>query len=283
MAKKQYEIISAVLLILFIVVGLEYVSASRETGSGRKLLNIELPMEQAVREVEVSIWETSNAIFYYMVEPSAISLEEYKKQLKDVENFMTKYNALTETAQEKQMVEKFQTMWTDSVAKAEEIIVLRDKMKVLHENTWDAVQAAGDVIHYKVQTAFIEGLPDLLEKEKAMREVEASIWEAINATNYYIHSQFDKPRREYPRQLEDVAEFWGKYKSLNVTSAEEPYIKEFETNWEIAVKLMNECYSLSDELKQKYLAYWESVHASDDVIDFDFQEHLKKRIEVITK
>lgn len=280
MTSNNYKIIVAVLVVIIIAGGIFGYSAINKYKTGvRKIVDVELPMEQAVREVEVSVWETANSIFYYMVEPSAVSLEEYKKQLKDVENFMAKYATLVDADQEKQIIAKFQNIWTDSVTKAEELIKLRDKMKELHEKAWDAVHEADDVIDYKIQIAFIEGMPDLIEKEKAVREVEVSIWEAINATNYYIHRQFDKPQREYPHQLEDVTEFWGKYKSLNITPAEEPLIKEFDADWNLSVKLMNECCSLADELKQKHLAFWESVHAADDVIDFEIQECLKKRIE----
>jgi len=282
MANAKFRIISGVLLLVLIAVGLQYVSVSKEIEATRKVLDVELSMEQAVREVEVSIWETANAVFYYMLEPSAISLEEYKKQLKDVEDYMAKYDALVDTAPEKRMVEKFLTLWTDSVAKAEELIELRDKMKVLHEKAWDAAYELDDIIDYKIQSAFVEGLPDLMDKEKVVREVEVSIWEAINATNYYIHRQFDKPQREYPKQLDDVAEYLEEYKLLDITPAEKTHIKEFEANWTLTAELMNECYSLSDELKQKYLAFWEAMHAADDVIDFDFQEHLKNRIEIIT-
>lgn len=283
MKNNKYKIVSAVLLITVIAVGLRYFAVSKEVDAAKKVVAVELPMEQAVREVEVSVWETANSIFYYMVEPSAISLEEYKKQLKDVENFMAKYDALVDTEQEKQMVAKFQNMWTDSVTKAEELIKLCDKMEELHEKAWDAVHKTDDVINYKIKVAFVEGLPDLMEKEKAMCEMMYSIWEAISATHYYIHRQFDTPHREYRHQLEDVTEFWGKYKSLNITPAEEAVIKEFDDNWDLSVKLMNECHSLADELGQKYLAFWESVHAADDVIDFEIQECLKKRIEKTTK
>ena len=280
MASNNYKIIVAVLVVVIIAGGIfGYSAVNRGKTAARKVVDVELPMEQAVREVEVSVWETANAIFYYMVEPSAISLEEYKKQLKDVENFMAKYNALVDTEQEKQIVAKFQNMWTDSVTKAEELIKLRDKMKELHEKTWNAVHDADDVIDYKVQVAFVEGLPDLIKKEKAVREMEAGIWEVIGATNYYIHRQFDKPQRAYSKHLEELSEFWGTYKGLNITPAEKPFLEEFDNKWNLSVKLMNECHSLADELKQKYLAFWESVHAADDVIDFEIQEYLKKRIE----
>ena len=280
MSSNNYKIIMVVLVVIIIAGGiLGYSAINKYKTDVSRIVNVELPIEQSVREVEVSVWETANSIFYYMVEPSAVCLEEYKKQLKDVDNFMAKYAALVDTEQEKQVIAKFHNMWNDSVAKAEELIQLRDKMKELQEKAWDAVHETDDVIDYKIQVAFVEGLPDLIEKKKAVSEVEVGIWDAINTTNYYIHRQFDKPQREYSKLLEDVTEFWGKYKSLNITSAEKPLIKEFDDNWNLSVKLMNECYSLADELKQKYLVFWESVHAADDVIDFEIQEGLKKRVE----
>lgn len=61
MENVKYKIISAVLLIIVIVGILRYFSVSKEIDAARKVLDVELPMEQAVREVEVSVWETANA------------------------------------------------------------------------------------------------------------------------------------------------------------------------------------------------------------------------------
>lgn len=280
MAKNKMAGILAVLLVVVIVGGaLGYLAVSKRESATRGVLEKELPMEQAVREVEVSIWETANSIFYYTAEPSAMALEEYKKQLKDVEEFMNKYKALIDTEEEKKMVAKFEGMWADCVSRAEELIKLRDKIAEVEEKAWDTVHEADDVIDYKIQVAFVEGIPDLVEKERAVREVEVSIWEAINATNFYLYKRSDKARREFPTQLDDIDEFWGKYKKLNITSTEKPFIKEFEDLWNSAVEKMQECFSLSDEMAEKELAFWESIHEADDVIDFEIQEHLKKRIE----
>lgn len=278
MATNKMTGILAVLLAITIIGGtLGYLGIIREKSEIGKALNVEMSMEQAVREVEVSIWETANSIFYYMLEPSAVSLEEYKKQLKDVEEFMTRYKALIDTEEEKSMVVEFEKAWTDSVSKAEALLKLRDKMKGLHEKTWDAVHEADDVIDYKIQPIFIEGLTDLIAKEKAVREVEASIWEAINAINYYSYRQSDKSKREYHSQLKDVDEFWEKYKKLNITPSEEGHINEFEDKWDRSVELMNECHVLADELKEKYNTFWNSIHEADDVIDFDIQVNLEKK------
>ena len=278
---KVAWILSALLPVVIVIAMIGYLDVKKEKDILDKVLAVELPMEQAVREIEVSIWESTNAIFYYMTDPSATSLSEYRKQLKDVEAFMLKYKSFIDTVEEKKMLEKFEKMWIVTVFQAEELLKLRNKMTELQEKLWDTVYITDNVIDFEVQHAFVKEPPDQMEKEKAVREVKVSIWEAINATNYYIHSQSDKPKRVFPSQLTDVNVFWGKYKKLNIIDAEAPHIIKFEKTWHHSAALMKECYTLTDELNNKFLAFWESVHKLDDVIDFEIQEYLKKRINIL--
>ncbi len=140
------------------------------------------------------------------------------------------------------------------------------------------VHETDDIIDYKLQAAFDAGSSELLKKEKAVREIEVSIWEAINATNYYVYRQFDKPKREYPNQISDVEEFWGAYKNLKLTPPEKSHVAEFEASWKKAVDLMNKLYKDAEKLTAAQSLFWEAVHKTDDVIDFEIQAHLAKRI-----
>ncbi len=272
------------LLVVVIAGGvLGYSHLSRESAGARKILDIEMPMEQAMREVEVSIWETANAIYYYLVYPSVTSLEEYKSQLKDVEKFKTIYKHLIDTDEETKMVAKFENMWADSVSKAGELVELRDRMTELVDETWDTVHTADDIIGYKIQASFVKGVPELLEKEKNISEVNESIWEVFSAHGYYLYKHSEKAKKEFTEQLVNVDEYWGNYKKLTLTAVEEPYIEEFESSWKHAVELMKECQMLSDELREKELVFWETVHGTDDVVDFEIQEQMKKRIRTAGK
>jgi len=271
----------ALISALMIGVGMGAFQLGKSNAGTKMVLSKELPMEQAIREVEVSIWETANAVFYYMVDPQETALEEYKKQLKDVETFMAKYGDLIDSEEEKRIAAKFNGMWADVVKKAEKLIWARDQMTENQEKAWGAVHEVDDILDFNVQPAFIPGLPDLLEKEQAVREVEVSIWEAMSAVHYYAYRQFDKPKREYPGQLEDVEEFWGKYKKLQITPAEKPHLKKFDDAWAEAVQSMGDVFRHVDELKAEFLDFWEAVHVVDDIIDFEIQEHLKKRISQI--
>ncbi len=282
MADKKSILVG--LLITIIIVGIfGYYIASREKRRIDRIIEIEMQMEQLVRELEVSVWETANAVFYYLVEPSKTAAEEYNKQLGDVKNFTAKYKDLIVSEEEKEMVAKFERVWADSVSRSRRLIELRDELAEVAVATWDAVHQIDAIIDYKIQPAFVQGIPDLVEKEKAVREVEAGIWEAISATNQYLNNRSHRAQRELLTQLEDVNEFWEKFQKLNRISAKEPHIREFENLWIDAVVRMKKCISITNELKDKELAFWESIYAVDDIVDFEIQTHLDKRIKKVTK
>ena len=251
MEDKKTGILAGLLVVVIVAGAVGYLNLAKKKIEIGKVLLVEMSMEQSVREVEVSIWETSNAIFYYMSKPSKTALEEYKKQLVDVEEFMAKYNALANSEEEKKIAAKFEEMWADSVSKAEELIKLRDKLEEVENATWDSISDADDVIDYEIRVALVEGLPGLIEKTRAVCELNGSMCEVFNAANRYIHSGSEKAKREFSDQLKESNEFWERYKVLDITTVEEPYIKKFENRWNRAGELMKECIVLADELEQK--------------------------------
>ncbi len=97
-----------IFILLLIGTGFGAFFFGKNTGAekAQSLLAQELPMEHAIRGVEVSVWKTSNALYYYMVRLSKTSLEEYRHQLADVNEFMTKYKNLLETDEEKAVAPK---------------------------------------------------------------------------------------------------------------------------------------------------------------------------------
>ena len=278
MPDKKTSFFIGLLTAVIIVSILGFYIVAREKNRIAKEMKIELQVEHLVREIEVSVWETANAVFYYLVKPSKTAAEEYRKQLGDVKDFTAQYKNMIVSEEEKQMLAKFEQLWSDTVFRSDRLIELRDEIAGLTEEVWNALHKIDDVIDYKIQPAFVEGIPQLVEKEKAVREVEVGIWEAANATTLYLIERSEKAERKLLHQVNNVNGFWSIYKKLYRSSAQESHIKEFENSWSKAVNLMKKCITLAAELKDKELEYWEAVHATDDVVDFKIQIHLKKRI-----
>ena len=48
--------------------------------------------------------------------------------------------------------------------------------------------------------------------------------------------------------------------------------------WHRSAQSMRQCVSLADQIQKKRTAFWNAVHEADDIIDFQIQIHLGKRL-----
>ena len=175
-----------ILLLIGVGFGAFFFGKNKGAEKAKSLLEQELPMDRALGEIEEGIMGASNALFYYMVHPSKTSQEDYKHYLAEVNEFMSKYKKLIETDEERAVAKKFDNSWKQVMSKAEALFQARDEFQKTQEKAWDMIHEADDIVDYKLQPALLPGSPDLMKKEKAVREIEVSLWEALNATNYYV-------------------------------------------------------------------------------------------------
>ena len=253
-----------------------------------KLRKIELPMEQNVREVEVSIWEAIHAANAYHLTGAAEYGELYHRQVADVENFSGRYFALTDTAEEQRMNEEFVRMWGEAKALGESLIEVTTKEREATERFYESVDAADEVIDAAIQPAFSASDPNLLAKEQAIREVEVSIWEAIHAEQQYAGLTGDilkggqtkvSFRELMEKQFRDVEEFWAKYKEVAQSESEAKPIRDFELAWDAAVSAGRSSMSFHVEGEEKFDLLYKQIDALDDVIDLKMQRFIESRIE----
>jgi len=270
------------------------------------LKTTELPMEQALREVEVGIWETNHAADSFRLSGSNFYKELYYKQIEKVEEFLPQYANLTDTEEEKQFLKEFQILWEDAKVSGNKMIELAEKQKSAEDAFFVNVDEADDVIDFEIQGKWKPTDPYILEKEQAVREVEVSIWEAIHAGQQftglsgnivrggqkYLGNARDAAKRGadaslvkgdfadlMERQFEDVEKYWTLYKSLPLESIEKEAIKEFDRYWEQAVKAGREVVSLYDQSEEQFNTLFTKIKQADNVIDFKMQEFIQKRIE----
>ena len=268
------------------------------------LRTVELPMEQNLREVEVSIWEAIHAADSFRLTGHEFYEELYNKQIGDVDEFYTKYQALTDTDEEKKYIEEFNTLWEEAKTAGNKIIELTKKQKAAEEEFFINTDEADDVIDFAIQSKWSPDAPNLLAKEQAVREVEVSIWEAIHAGQQYLGLAGDIVRggQKYlgmnitvaaakaslvkgdfkammEKQFEDVDEFWTKYKALPHEDFEATAIQDFDGFWEKAVIAGREVVSLHDQTEEQFNILFEKVDKADEVLDFKMQEFIQKRIE----
>ena len=270
------------------------------------LRSIELPMEQNLREVEVSIWEMIHAADSYRFTGNKSYEELYHMHIGDVEEFLPAYQALTDTDEEKKYIEEFSILWEEAKMAGSKMIELTREQKAAEEKFFINVDEADDVLDYAIQSKWSTEDSNLLAKERAVREVEVSIWEAIHAAQQYlgIAENIKRGEQKYiglevdaakaaakaslvkgdfnilmEKQFEDVEEFLTKYKNLPLEDFENSAIQEFEDFWQQAIAAGREVVSLNKQAQEQFHTLYEKVDKADDVLDLKMQVFIQERIE----
>jgi methyl-accepting chemotaxis protein len=254
------------------------------------LRNVELPMEQNLREVEVSVWEMIQAANSFRLTGDDIYEKLYNNQIGDVEEFFPKYVDLTDTEEEQEYIDEFNSFW-DGAKEAGKVMIEDTKaQKVKELEFFKNIDDADDVIDLKLQTLSLS-----LEQEQNLREVEVSLWEAIHAveqftgisgkaatitTNTEVETLFGKESFAdiYERQKDDVNNFWGKFKA-NPPAGASLAIAEFDSLWAEAVLTGDEVIRLNANAENMFVSLFNNIDSADDVIDFKMQEFIQQRID----
>ena len=280
------RLLSGFLLVALLVVAVAYLAVSLSGDIG-KLRSVELPMEQNLREVEVSIWEAIHAADAFRATADPYYLELYHRQLGDVDEFFPKYAALLDTPAERQLAEEFEILWAQAKNAGASMLEFVKKEKNAQDKLFIHVDTADDIIDFKIQAKFSPSDPQLLAKEQSLREVEVSVWEAIHAAEQYTGLTKNIERAGHAqktfaelmeKQFEDVTEFWVIYKALAVAENEAKAIAEFEAEWGKAVDVGRKLMTIHDQTEHHFSTLYKLVDQADDVIDHKLQKQIEARI-----
>lgn len=279
--KNKLTVILVVLLFISVIFAIRQVSEKeRARAEVERLKSTELLKEEALREIEVTVWETCNAVMYYLNRPSEISSNEFESQIQDMEMLRPLYKSHLESPERKQTFAEFEEMWADAQSRGRELVRLRDEMGSKLSVAMEAVRAADDVIDFKIlstlESAARTAGDARRSKIRLITEIEEGLWEASNSVVNFASDGGEVARRqEFDKQVAEIEKEFGEYASLSLSVVEQAHLEELKSSWENARELLTSTLQLHGVISSKTLDFWEVVHASDDIIDFKLQAPLR--------
>ena len=262
-------------------------SANRTTG----LRNVELPMEQNLREVEVSIWETIHAADAFKRTGDPYYADLYKNQTSKASKFYLKYTELTTSIEEQIIIEEFNRLWEGAKVAGEKMIALTYERRKIEKELFKFIEIADDIIEFEIKAKWSKTDPNLLAKEQTVRDVEISIWQTIHTIIQYIPSSgWQKAKETTPRdentyieimflQFNSVKEFSPKYKALANSAWEKKAIAKFDVLWSNAIQTTKTLVKINEESEKQFNLLYENLDKADGVIDLKMQTFIQKRID----
>jgi signal transduction histidine kinase len=257
------------------------------------LRRVELPMEQHLGQIEESLWHMIHGVDVYVSNVNLHDNDLYKRQFQEVKRRRDEYAALIDTEREEAVLFEFDHAWSSIQATAERVVALAQQVKEVEDRFFVYVDQADDVIDFQIQDRLSNSDPDILIKERAVREVEVSIWEAIHAAQQYTGlapniSRADHAQKNFAelmeKQFDDVEEFWPRYTALAHSEEEKKAIAAFEALWGKAVVAGRDVIKLHDQTIRQMRILDTSTHSfDDDLIDGKMRRFVHERIAVRDK
>ncbi len=257
---------------------------SRQVG---QLRWIELPMDHHIGQTEESQWEAIFAASSACTSLDPKRLENFEQKVRDVNQNVSRYLELVDTPSERSLGELYMERWALTVAHAREMLAHAEEKQHHQDTFFELTDRADDIIDAQIQARFSPSDPDLLQKERLVREVEVSIWEAVHAAQQYTSLTSETTRAGRPqssfaelmeRQFQDVYEFWTPYRELAQTPEEQDVITTLDKLFVDTVAEGRRVIALHDQIDRDLAELHDLAESSDEIIDADIFPSIVARV-----
>ena len=252
------------------------------------LRDVEIPIEQNLKGVEVNIWETIHAADAFRLTGDPFYAELYKTQISDVSEFYSKYVELTTSAEEQTFIEEFNKLWEEAKVAGEKMIALTREEQKTEGDLFQYIRKTDDIIHFEIKAKWSRNDPYLLAKESVLSEIEESLWKTIHAAIQYktkktatttVGHDEETFKEIMYRQFDNIEENWTKYKALASSAWEKKAISNFDVLWSDSVEAAKKLVELNEEAAKQSNILYEKVDRTNQVIHFKMENFIQKRIE----
>jgi hypothetical protein len=244
-------------------------------------------MQQSLGQVEVSLWESIHAGDAYLASGSSHYAERYRARASNVEAEFRDYLELIETPQERRFAGEFTAEWTAARRAGDSLVDLVSMRNKLEAELFTAVDQLDDIIDFDIQAAFDRQDPMILEKERAIREVEVSLWEAIHAAEQHLgladlsvlqdHSQATF-QELMEKQFDDVEHHWADFVQLSKTNEDDAAAGAFEVLWGSAKRTGRQLLNVHAGARSQFGRFYDAIVCADAIIETKLQACIETRV-----
>ena len=247
----------------------------------------EYPLEQHTRQVQESQWEVLSVVAAAARRAGDHQFDVFEEECAHLEEHLAGYMELAATEEERAAGERYRAVWEEMKRTGRAVFDDVAVKKEAGDLFFEYVDRADDVLDFGVQARFLDDDPLALEKERAVREVEVSVWEAIHAAEQYVGLSGDVARADHAqrtfaelmeKQFDDVERFWGTYSGLVETEAEREVVRAFDALWAVAVEQGRTVVRYHDRINHGVARLAELAEEADAISDDEILEAIGERV-----
>ena len=243
------------------------------------LRRIELPMEQSLREVEVSAWETIHAADAFAISGDSAYLDLYRRQLADVDRYFASYERLCDAPVEAEFTAEFRKHWSEAKQHGDRLISAAIRQRDQESKLVAITHAVTKVLAGGWPSTTFADARDLQTLE-ALSRVQVGVWQVLHAFTEHLAPGAKGSSAALSEQvLSQTEQAWESFVALADSDAERRLIQEVERVSGGARAGLERSIQLREEVKSHFASLYQSVDKADDVIDYKMQTFIDSRVQ----
>ena len=236
--------------------------------SVEELANVQEPLEQATREMEINAQETSRAVLDYVRAQEPRFLDRIQDSERDFERYAAQYDSLAATQEQQRLGERVATRYQNFAARGDEITRLAEQRTQALASFRILVNELDELVDVEFQSPLDRSAPGALAKIEAALDMEINIDEAFSALDGILSLSGDPTA---PTTLIDAqgdfARHLAEYRTTGLTASARTLVDQVDEDFATALTAGNDVVALSIRLDGVLVLFEQEFVAIDEVLD----------------
>ena len=236
-----------------------------------RIVYVAMPLEEAVLEMEISVWETAIGILNYVHNPDVDTKESIDVYATNFERVAAEYRWMAETEEQEELGKEVTTLYIEFKKSGDQIMNLTDKRAAELQIYDESINEIEEIIDEKLKISINRTVLRAEKKLESALGMESSIEKYNAAIENYMDSQDPILLEEISKAEVEFEQFSNKYRETNPSAEETRLIINIDENFKKAKKAGNELVILTDSLNELLDQFEGKLEEIDNMLENEIQ------------
>jgi signal transduction histidine kinase len=236
-----------------------------------RIVYVAMPLEEAVLEMEISVWETAIGVLNYVRDPDTDTKESVSVSAINFERTAAEYRWMAETDEQEELGKEVVTLYLEFKQSGDQVMNLTDQQATELQIFRESVENIEELIDEKLKISIDRSVLRAEKKLESALGMENNIEEYVAAIEDYLDSQDPTLLEEILDAEVEFEQFYNQYRETNPSTEETRLIIQIDENFRKAKKAGNRVIILTDNLYELLDQFEDDLEEIDNMLENEIQ------------
>jgi signal transduction histidine kinase len=236
-----------------------------------RIVYVAMPLEEAVLEMEISVWETAIGVLNYVRDPDTDIKESLNVSSANFERIAAEYRWMAETSEQDELGKEVATLYVEFKQSGDQIMTLTDQQAAELQILRESVKDIEELIDEKLKISINRTVLRADRKLESVLGMENNIEKYIATIEDYLDNQHPTLLEEISHAEAEFERFETQYRETNPSAEETRLVLQVDEKFKKAKKAGNEVIVLTDNLHELLGQFEDDLDEIDNMLEDEIQ------------